>query len=43
MKKNKKANELRKILLLGEKVAEVPHIEFVADPTCIPSSEMKAR
>jgi hypothetical protein len=31
MEKTKKANELRKILRLGEKVAEVPHREFVAN------------
>ncbi len=39
MEKSKKANECRKILNFGERVAKLPRRVPVADPTCLPSSE----
>jgi hypothetical protein len=34
MKKSKKANEFRKVLSFGEKVAKLPRIENVEDQLC---------
>jgi hypothetical protein len=41
MEKSKKANECRNNLLVVAKVANLPRREFVANPTCIPSSEKR--